>query len=299
MMAPGRAGRDGAAGQDAKETRMATVDLQQRFNAASYANKGEYLRVVRGEAGRFVDLVSAPGQWEAATASGHWQVRDLAGHLIDVVEGYLNRFETVRKGGEAPAPYGLRVMAQRLDEHAQAFRAMPREQVLARLNDGVEKVFKTFGELDEAAWTGLTPTHPYMGPVPAFMYPAFQLMDYAVHGWDIREGQGAAHGLSGDAADWLVPFMFILWQATTDLGKATAIDRPIGIRVHGRNGGTYRISVTPSGYAYESGLIDDLPAVIEFDAASLVLTAFGRARAGTAYGDQALADAYRGIFFAI
>jgi hypothetical protein len=171
--------------------------------------------------------------------------------------------------------------------------------VLARLNDGVEKVFAAFDGLDEAAWTGLTPSHPYMGPVPAFMYPAFQLMDYAVHGWDIREGQRAAHGLSGDAADWLVPFMFILWQATTDLGKATGVTSPIGVRVHGRNGGTFRISVTPGGYAYEESAVDDLPAVLEFDAASLVLTAFGRLRGGTTYGDVALADAYRGIFFAI
>ncbi|HEY3108058.1 MAG TPA: maleylpyruvate isomerase family mycothiol-dependent enzyme [Chloroflexota bacterium] len=272
---------------------------QQQFNAASYANKAEYLRVVRNEAGRFVDLVSAPGQWEAPTASGHWQVRDLAGHLVDVIEGYLDRFETARRGGDAPSPLGLRIMAQRLDEHALSFRSIPRADLLARLNADIEKVFRTFDQLDEKDWTGLTPSHPYMGPVPAFMYPAFQLMDYAVHGWDIREGQGATHGLSGDAADWLVPFMFIVWQATTDLGKAEGVRGPIGVRVHGRNGGTFRISVTPTGYAYEPGSVDDLPAVLDFDAASLVLTAFGRVRAGTAYGDSALADAYRGIFFAI
>ena len=37
----------------------------------------------------------------------------------------------------------------------------------------------------------------------------------------------------------------------------------------------------------------------QFNAASLVLTAFGRIRGGTAYGQSALADAYRSIFFAI
>ena len=42
--------------------------------------------------------------------------------------------------------------------------------------------------------------HFYMGPLPAFFYPAFQLMDYGVHSWDIREGSGKAHGLAGDAA---------------------------------------------------------------------------------------------------
>ena len=31
-----------------------------------------------------------------------------------------------------------------------------------------------------------------MGPLPAFFYPAFQLMDYGVHSWDIRQGTGRA-----------------------------------------------------------------------------------------------------------
>ncbi|HEY3082264.1 MAG TPA: maleylpyruvate isomerase family mycothiol-dependent enzyme [Chloroflexota bacterium] len=273
--------------------------VRERFNAASYANKPDLLRVVQDDAARFVELVSTPGRWESPTASGHWQVRDLVGHMVDVTEGYLERFAIARRGGEAPAALGLRVMAQRLDEHALAFRDTPRADLLARLTDDIEKVFAVFRDLDEPAWTGLLVTHPYMGPVPAFMYPAFQLMDYSVHGWDIREGMKAAHGLSGDSADFLLPFMFILWQATTDLGRAEGLSRPIGIRVSGRNGGTWRISVTPSGYSYEPGPLDDLAAVLEFDPASLVLTAFGRIRGGTAYGDQALADAYRGMFFAI
>ena len=39
-------------------------------------------------------------------------------------------------------------------------------------------------------------------------------MDHSVHGWDIRQGTGRAHGLGGDTADMLVPFMFGVWQAT-------------------------------------------------------------------------------------
>jgi hypothetical protein len=61
--------------------------------------------------------------------------------------------------------------------------------------------------------------------LPAFFYPVFQLMDYSVHGWDIRQGTGRAHGLAGDTADLLVPFMFILWQATTE-GRPTAKRSP-------------------------------------------------------------------------
>ena len=65
--------------------------------------------------------------------------------------------------------------------------------------------------------------HFYMGPLPAFFYPAFQLMDYGVHSWDIRQGTGRAHGLSGEAADLLTPFMFVLWQYTTAPARRTAV----------------------------------------------------------------------------
>jgi hypothetical protein len=50
---------------------------------------------------------------------------------------------------------------------------------------------------------------------------------------------------------------------------------------------------------YEQGEIDDLPAVIEFDAGSLVLTAFGRGNFGTVRGDADLAEQYLNLFFRI
>ena len=45
--------------------------------------------------------------------------------------------------------------------------------------------------------------------------------------------------------------------------------------------------------------MDDLPAVIEFDAGSMVLTAFGRGNFGTVRGDMALAEKYLNLFFRI
>ncbi len=45
--------------------------------------------------------------------------------------------------------------------------------------------------LSEDDWTDLIVPHFYMGPLPAFFYPAFQLMDYGVHSWDIRQGTGS------------------------------------------------------------------------------------------------------------
>jgi hypothetical protein len=119
-----------------------------------------------------------------------------------------------------------------------------------------------------------------------------------VHSWDIRQGTGEAHGISGDAADLLVPFMFVLWQSTikpdADLTPFT-----IGIRVTGRNGGDYRVSVGEQGMQYEAGQVDDLPTVIDFDAGSMVLTTFGRSNSGTVRGDADLADRFLNLFFRI
>jgi hypothetical protein len=91
---------------------------------------------------------------------------------------------------------------------------------------------------------------------------------------------------------------FILWQGTTDLER---VGEPVsvGIRVSGRNGGTWRVGVSEGGYSYEAGPIDDLPAVFDFDPSSLILTAYGRMNGGTTYGDQTVADRYRGLFYAI
>ena len=58
-------------------------------------------------------------------------------------------------------------------------------------------------------------------------------------------------------------------------------------------------SVSPDGVALEPGDLGDLPLVLEFDAASFVLTAMGRINGGTARGDAALAERYCNLFFRI
>jgi hypothetical protein len=124
-------------------------------------------------------------------------------------------------------------------------------------------------------------------------------MDYGVHGWDIRQGTGRAHSLLGDTADLLAPFMFILWQATTevpaDMGDAYAV----GVRTSGRNAQDYLVNVTVDGLSYAQEDVSGLPAVIEFDPGTLVLTAFGRVNAGTIRGDRAVADQFLNSFFRI
>jgi hypothetical protein len=136
-----------------------------------------------------------------------------------------------------------------------------------------------------------------MGPVPACVYAAGQLVDYAVHGWDIRQGTGRGHAIDGDAADLLVPFAFVVWQSTALCEDVHPF--AIGVRVTGRNGGDTRVSVTPKGVELEAAPAGDLPCVLEFDPASMVLTAMGRVNAGTVRGDAELGERFANLFFRI
>ena len=74
----------------------------------------------------------------------------------------------------------------------------------------------------------------------------------------------------------------------------------LGVRVaSGANAGEHKVTLGPDGVAIEPRLFDGLPVVLEFDPASLVLTAYGRMNAGTARGDLALANRFLGGFFRI
>jgi uncharacterized protein (TIGR03083 family) len=268
------------------------------WNAMTYEGKDTILRVVREEAEGMFAMADDPAIWERSTPCDGWTTRDIVAHIVDTTEGYFRAFDAARGTGEIPEPYGLPVMGQKANEFATAFRGVPRTEMLDRLKADFHKMQEILEPVGPDDWTGFMVTHPYMGPVPAFFYAAGQLMDYGVHSWDIRQGSGMAHGLSGDAADLLVPFMFEIWRGTV---KTDAVTEPftIGIRVNGRNAGDYRVSVSGEGLSYEQGEIDSLPTRIEFDAGSLVLTAFGRMNAGTIRGDREPADRYLNLFFRI
>ena len=268
------------------------------WNAMTFEGKDTIQRVVHDEAERFFALADRPEAWEAPTACAKWSTRDIVAHIIDTTEGYFTAFDAARSGSPAPDPHGLTVMAQLADEGAAAFRGVPQDELMDRLRADYHKMREILDAVGPEDWTGLMVTHAYMGPVPAFFYAAGQLMDYGVHSWDIRQGTGQAHGLSGDVADLLVPFMLEIWRGTV---RTEAVTEPftIGIRVGGRNAGDYRVSVSGEGLSYEPGDIESLPAYLEFDAGSLVLTAFGRGNFGTVRGDMDLAERYLNLFFRI
>jgi uncharacterized protein (TIGR03083 family) len=267
------------------------------WDAMSFEGKDTILRVVREEAERFFELAERPGAWEAPTACESWAVRDVVGHLVDTTEGYFAAFEKARSGAEASA-HGLAVMHELAGEAATEFRALSQPELMTRARADFERMMGILEALTAEEWTGLIVPHSYMGPVPAFIYAAGQLMDYTVHSWDIRQGTGRAHGLPGDAADLLVPFMFIIWQSTVRTDTDPSPLR-LGVTVSGRNAGSYRINVADKAMSYEPGDVSDLPTVIDFDPGSMVLTAFGRSNSGTVRGDLAVADRFLNLFFRI
>jgi uncharacterized protein (TIGR03083 family) len=272
---------------------------QMSWNAMTYEGKDTVLRVVRDQAEGFFKLAEVPQNWTARTACPGWEVRDIVGHIVDTTETYFQGFDAARSDTEVEPAYGLPGMAKRAEEQGKSFRDLPQKEMVDRLRTDFDKMMGIFESLTPDDWTGLMVSHFYMGPVPAFFYPAFQLMDYGVHSWDIREGTGREHGLHSDVADLLVPFMFGIWAGT--MREAQDIERfNIGVRIlSGPNAGDNRISVSSEGMRYEQGDIGDLPAVIEFDPGSFVLTAFGRFNGGTVRGDKPVADRFLGMFFRI
>lgn len=268
------------------------------WNFMAHESKDNLLRVLQQEAGGLFALAGAPGVWESPTAAGHWEVRDVVGHLVDTTEGYFRSFDAARGSGQASEALGVRGMDQHVDAGALAFRGTPQGELVDRLQGDFAKMVGMFEALTADDWGGLMVPHPYMGPIPAFFYPIFQLVDFTVHAWDIREGLGTNHGLSGDAADLLVPLNFIVWSATHNCGADTE-PFSLGVRVTGRNGGDTKLVVGPEGLTSEPADIEGCPAILEFDPGTLILTAYQRMNAGTSRGDLAVIERFRNLFFKI
>src|SRR5919198_4929490 len=129
-------------------------------NPMSYAGKPVVLDVVRTERQTFSDLINDPKNWNVQTRCTEWEVRDLVGHMIDVTEGYLSRWKSARSN-EPRDTVGLLVMSHDLNEHAQAFRSLPREEAIARLKADYSTMMDTFEKLTPEEWSGFLVTHPF------------------------------------------------------------------------------------------------------------------------------------------
>ncbi|MDX1688665.1 MAG: maleylpyruvate isomerase family mycothiol-dependent enzyme [Candidatus Promineifilaceae bacterium] len=270
-------------------------------NPMSYEGKSVVLDVVRRERQAFYDIIDDPDNWTVDTRCEGWQVRDIVGHMIDVTEGYLNRWEKARKGEEAEA-VGLQVMGERLNEGALSFRTLSREEAINRLKTASEQMMEIFDNLSEDEWNNFHVTHAFMGPLPAFFYPAFHVMDYGVHTWDMRYGLGDKLAtLDETTAGVLIPYMFVLMEYTVDADSAAGLDTVYGIEVSGPWGGRWRVRVADGEWKAEpeEGSFDGCEALFSFNPSDFVLSSFQRYPGGAARGDHRVINRVRNLFFTI
>lgn len=271
-------------------------------NSMDYSGKDTVLDVVRNESSDFFKLVDDPKNWNVQTRCTDWEVRDLVGHMIDVTEGYLTRWEKARKN-EPASSVGVLVMGESLNKYAQAFRSLPRQEAINRLKADYAKMMAIFDKLTPEEWSGFMVTHPFMGPLPTLFYPAFHVMDYGVHTWDIRWGLGEkTRKLDERTAGVLIPYMlFALLPSTVVAQSAKGVDVQYGIEISGEWGGKWMASVKDGKFEAkpESDSFKGADAIFSFDPSDFVLTAFQRFPGGAARGDYRVIDKVRNLFFTI
>src|SRR5579872_2385137 len=95
-------------------------------NPMSAEGKETVMAVMRRDRENFIRVVSDPKNWNVQTRCTEWETRDLVGHMIDVLEGYMKNWDAAAKG-DTPPVAGLTVMATSLDDHAKDFRKLSRE----------------------------------------------------------------------------------------------------------------------------------------------------------------------------
>lgn len=277
--------------------------MSEVVNSMSFEAKPLMLEVVRKERQAFYDVIDEASNWNADTRCEGWDVGDLVRHMIDVTEGYLGRWEMARKGEEAPAPLGTQVMGKTLNENVLALRSLSRDEAIERLKTASDKMVEIFESLTEDEWSNFIVTHSFMGPLPAYFYPAFHVMDYGVHSWDMRYGLGDKLGnLDERTAGVLIPYMlYALLPNTVEADSAAGADVTYGIEVTGDWGGKWRATMKDSKFeaAPEEGNFEGCDAVFTYSTSDYVLAMFQRFPGGAARGDPAVIDQVRNFFFTI
>lgn len=261
--------------------------------------KQTVLDILKRDQKKFFELVENPGNWNVQTRCTEWEVRDLVGHMIDVTEGYLSRWEIAKRGAEVDA-FGLQVMGETLNDHALEFRTLSREDALTRLKEDKEKMLSIFEALTPEEWTSFMVTHPYMGPVPAGFYPAFHIMDYGIHPYDIEYGLGDKLAELDEAtAGVLIPYCHVIMKYTVDQESAKGVDCVYGIDVSGPWGGKWHATVKDGQWDAQpkEGDFEGCEAVFKYTPSDFVLTVFGRFPGGSATGDPEVIEQVRKLFF--
>ncbi len=282
---------------------MVTQRGSKRVNVAdSPSGKKHLLRVLRSEADGFFELAIGADDagWQAPTPCEGWEVRDIVGHMVDVSQTYLGRYYAALEGWHTPDAPGLRGYARAIFDGAMALHGVPQYELIGRLKASWDRLEDIWDGLSDEQWAGLNIPHKFAGPVPQFMMPVFQLMDFTYHSWDLRKALGRTAVLGEEGAGTLVPFMVMMRQFTFAEERAEGLNLTLGMEVEGPYGGTWRFSVKGDQLAIEEGELAGCQAVIRFkDAVEFCLHAYGRVEVGEIDGDQAVVDRFSGLFFSL
>ena len=192
---------------------MVTQRGSKRINVAdSPSGKKHLLRVLRSEADGFFELAIGADDagWQAPTPCEGWEVRDIVGHMVDVSQTYLGRYYAALEGWHTPDAPGLRGYARAIFDGAMALHGVPQYELIGRLKASWDRLDDIWDGLSDEQWAGLNIPHKFAGPVPQFMMPVFQLMDFTYHSWDLRKALGRTAVLGEEGSGTLVPFMIML-----------------------------------------------------------------------------------------
>jgi uncharacterized protein (TIGR03083 family) len=271
-------------------------------NPMAAEGKDTVLSVMRRDRANFTRLVEDPKNWNVMTRCTGWEVRDLVGHMIDVMEGYFKNWDAATTGKQPTTPLGMPAMGETLNDHALDFRKLSRQEALDRFKKDAQKLDGLLEALTPGEWTGgLLVSHPFSGPLPAGFYGTFQIMDYGVHPYDIEYGLGNKLASIDEAtAGLILPFAFVFWQYTVDQKVAAGVEATYGIDVAGPWGGKWRATISDGKWSAvpETDQFKGCDALFHYDtAADAVLTFFHRFPGGSATGDPAVIETVRNVFF--
>lgn len=272
-----------------------------RVDVTQFAGKDTMTRLVRQEYRNCLEMLVAADEqeWHAQTPCEMWEVRDLAGHLLDIAYRYLGYFKQSEHGWPTEEPRGMRPYADTLGRSAREYRSTYRWEVLGRLEACTELLLDYFDRLTEDEWAGRMVPHRWAGPVPAFMMAAFQLMDYSVHNWDLRTALGKDAFVDPEASDTLVPFMFGLMQICFIPERADGLDLTVDVQISTSDDEHWTVRIVDNALTIAPGAAEQPDATFSFPCYEFCLDVYQRLRGGIASGDQSAVDAFRKLFFTI
>lgn len=278
-----------------------TVDAAVRVDGTAFKNKEYFIGLVRQEYRITFDMLvqASDEEWLLQTPCDMWEVRDMAGHLLDTAYAYLGYFNQAKHSWPTEEPQGMRVYGDALGLSALEYRKVNRWEVLGRLEACVDQLLAYFDDLSEAEWSGLLVPHRWVGPVPAYLMVAFQLIDYSLHNWDLRKTLGKPAFVDEPSSDLLVPFLFSLMQITVLPDLAEGADLTIGIQFTAPRREEWTVRIVGGAFTFEFGAPENPDATFSFTTPEFSLDVYQRVRGGIANGDPDAIAQFRKMFFTI